>query len=898
MKPLPATRTKKPARRQGPESPLFRRWAELVLRHPWVVIAATVAMCALAAWGIATRLTMDLSIESFMDSGSPALVTLEEYRDQFGRDDAFIVQAEGDVFSADYLERLRKLHNELATLDMEIPSLGERLTDREGASPDAVTAAAPAPAAASAAKDAKDAKEPADDDAFGAFEDTVDGLELEDANSAWADESGGSVVDQIISLVNFRETRGKTVTDASGRDIVQLEVGTFLDPWPSTDQERAALKAQALADPKMVDQVVSSDGTISAIVIRTAFMSTGDLARVADGLQAVLDRHGAPGFKLSLSGMPELAAALTRMMQREIQNLFVLAFAAQILMMFFLFRHPVGIFGPLAVVGLAAAWTFGFMAYTGMAVTMLSNILPAFIIAVGIGDSVHIQSVYRDTRRRGVPNHEAIVSAVAATGKPVLFTTLTTMFGLLSLNSASMEAVNAMGTAGAVGVVFALVNTLTILPVMLSWNKTGLLGAPAQGHHDVLDRFLDLCGSISGRPINAPAGTPVNPHRRRMVLVVAFALTAVAGYGVSELRVWHNPLSWIPDGDPTKIAFETTDARLGGAASVQLLIRTKGDLGMKDLGLLRGLEALEARVRTYQDPHVPDLVGASISLLDVVKETNRALHGGDQAYYRLPDTQAELADTLFLFENASPSELHRLASADLRTSQMSLRVRWLEATSYGPFTQAIDAAIADTIGDRADIKTTGAAYTLFATVSALIADLLRSFAVAFAVITLLMIVLLRDIRLGLVAMVPNLLPIIYIMGFMGYAGVPIDMSNLLIASIAIGLAVDDTIHLLHRYKVNLEAHGNVEDAISEALHHSGRAMTSTSIILAVGFFTYMGANLISLQRFGYLIGLTTILALLLDLIFGPALLRTVYAQKPKPAATLDLETPPDAATPA
>ncbi|MEZ4264913.1 MAG: MMPL family transporter [Myxococcota bacterium] len=897
MKPTSATPPRKPAAKppRGPESPLFRRWAELVLRHPWVVLGATFLMCAAAAWGIATRLTMDMTIESFMDNKSSALLTLEEYRDQFGRDDAFIVQAEGDVFSADYLERLRKLHEELATLDMEIPSLGQRMTDRGGAAP---SDEPPPPAVA--APDAPAAEDtPSADDAFGDFEDTGSGDDatLEDANSAWADESGGSVVDQIISLVNFRRTSGKTVTDPSGRDIVQLKVGKFLDPWPADDAARAALRDAALNDPKMVDQVVSHDGTISAIVLRTEFMSPEDLERVADELHTVLARHSVPGFKLSLSGLPELAASLNRMMQREIRNLFVLAFAAQILMMFFLFRHPVGIFGPLAVVGLAAAWTFGFMAFVGTPVTMLSNVLPAFIIAVGIGDSVHVQSVYRDARRRGLPNHEAIVSAVAATGKPVLFTTLTTMFGLLSLNYASMKAVNEMGTAGAIGVVFALVNTVTILPVMLSWNRKGLLGAPPKGHHDLIDRFLDVCGSISGRPITSPAGTPVDPRRRRLVLVVAFALTAVAGYGVSQLRVWHNPLSWIPAGDPTKVAFETTDERLGGAASVQLLIRTKTDLGMKDLELLRGLEALEKRIRAYQDPLVPDLVGASISLLDVVKETNRALHGGDQAYYRLPDTQAELADTLFLFENASPSELHRLASADLKTSQMSLRVRWLEATSYGPFTKDIDAAIVDTIGDRAEIKTTGAAYTLFATVSALITDLLRSFAVAFVVITLLMIVLLRDIRLGLVAMVPNLLPIIYIMGFMGYANVPIDMSNLLIASIAIGLAVDDTIHLLHRYKVNLEAHGNVEDAINEALHHSGRAMTSTSLILAVGFFTYMGASLISLQRFGYLIGLTALLALVLDLIFGPALLRSVYARKPRPS-TLDQENPPNAATPA
>jgi hypothetical protein len=151
---------------------------------------------------------------------------------------------------------------------------------------------------------------------------------------------------------------------------------------------------------------------------------------------------------------------------------------------------------------------------------------------------------------------------------------------------------------------------------------------------------------------------------------------------------------------------------------------------------------------------------------------------------------------------------------------------------------------------------------------------------AFLVITMIMIILLRGFRLGIIAMVPNLLPIVMIMGVMGVGDIPIDMSTILIASISIGVAVDDTIHLLHHYRVNLAATGNVETSIQRAMSHSGRAMVTTSLILVLGFAAYLAASVANIQRFGLLVSLTAILALLIDLIFAPALLRTFYGRLP------------------
>jgi hypothetical protein len=155
--------------------------------------------------------------------------------------------------------------------------------------------------------------------------------------------------------------------------------------------------------------------------------------------------------------------------------------------------------------------------------------------------------------------------------------------------------------------------------------------------------------------------------------------------------------------------------------------------------------------------------------------------------------------------------------------------------------------------------------------------MIRSFGGAAVTVLLMMVLLLRDLRLGLISMVPNLLPIATILGFMGFMGIPIDMMNLLIGSIVMGIAVDDTIHYLHQFQLAREVPGTTTDqAIQHALDHAGRAMLSTTVILSLGFSVYFVSSMINIQRFGMLIALTCVIALLIDIVLAPALLRVAY----------------------
>ncbi|MDP6946309.1 MAG: MMPL family transporter, partial [Myxococcota bacterium] len=296
-----------------------------------------------------------------------------------------------------------------------------------------------------------------------------------------------------------------------------------------------------MADPTLPGRLVSEDGRLALLSMRTQFMSEADSSRVHDEIGVISERFASEDFVIHRSGMPALTASLNRQMIEEIRVLLVLAMLFVFGVMFVIYRHPLALVGPGFVVIGSVLWTFGAMAAVGEPMTMLSNILPAFIVCVGVGDSIHLQSNYRDLRRLGVPNHEAIVDSLSSTGVPMLFTTLTTMFGLLSFRFATIEAVGDLGTQGAFGVAIAFAMTTVCMPIVLSFNTKSLLGASEAGGKDLIGRFLSACVAASGRAPGRPADLPRERRRRGIVLVLALALSV--GSLVSAwtlIRVWHD----------------------------------------------------------------------------------------------------------------------------------------------------------------------------------------------------------------------------------------------------------------------------------------------------------------------------------------------------------------------
>jgi len=773
------------------------------------------------------HLRFDSSVEYFA-AGSKAREVLDEFHEDFGNDTYHVVLIAGDVFSPDFLDRLRVLHGELERFDFDLGTADEPEAEHE------------------------------QQDEWG--EDAWD-----DGDDEWGGSGDGSLIEEVVSLINVRQT----VFEGGA-----VQVRGLLEGGTPPVSELPAVKAQVLGDPTLSGYVVSDDGDHAIITLRTNAVDFEGRSAIYRALKDQVRSHDAPGFEVRVTGMPALNAELVTTMQADMRRLVAGAFLVMSIVLGWLFRRAVGVIAPLCVVAMAAIWTLGSMAATGTPVTLLTNIVPAFLACVGLGDSIHVLAVFRDERARGLEQREAIVSAIGSTGMPLLFTTLTTMVGLLSFRFAKMDAIAEMGSFAAFGVGVALILSVTFLPIALSMTRSGSLAGASQDG----ERERDWIDALLRRATSLSAGRGPFPVLGGGLLVVI-----VAAIGISRMDVYHNPVDWLPVDYPARMALESLDTEVGGTAQVNVVLEAEGERGLRDRELLLGLERLEAHIRDFEHPDSGErIVTGTNSLLDIVKETNRALHGGDPAAYAIPDTQRGVSDALLLFESAAPRDLRRLATADLAKSHMTVRIRWMDATSYEPFTAWIDQGIRDNLGGLAEARPTGSVYELVTTVGGLIGDLLRSFGAALVSVTLMMVLLLRSPTLGFISMIPNLVPVALVMGFMGFAAIPLDLTNLLIASIVIGVAVDNTVHYMFQWKAAWTTGAGTEGGIHHALDHAGRALVGTGLILALGFGVYLLSSMLNIRRFGMLVGSACVFALFTNLVFAPALLRLMYGRSTTP----------------
>lgn len=842
------------------QSPFFRAWTHFVIRWRWPLLLLTFAVTGLALTQMKAHLRFDSSVEYFA-AGSKAREVLEEFQEDFGNDTYHVVLIEGDVFTVAFLDRLRGLHDAVSRFSFD----GD---------------AGPAPAAEDGwgdvdagvgfgdgwgdGDDGVGFGDPADGDGWGDGDDAVGFGDPPDPTAAPA--SSSAIIEDVVSLINVRQTlfEGGAV-----------RVRGLLDAGTPSAPEVAALKAQVLGDPTLAGYVVGKDGTHAIVILRTNAVDFDGRSAIYRALKDQVRSHDADGFKIAVTGMPALNAELVTTMQADMRRLIGGAFLVMALTLGWLFRRPVGIVAPLIVVAMAAIWTLGAMATFRVPVTLLTNIVPAFLACVGLGDSIHVIAVYRDDRKRGLDQHDAIVSAIGSTGMPLLFTTLTTAVGLLSFRFAKMDAIAEMGSFAAFGVIVALLHSVTFLPIALSLaSNKGFAGATADvgRQRDWIDRLLSGATAISARRGPLP------------VLGAGTVVMAIAALGIAQMDVYHNPVDWMPPAYPARVALQELDREVGGTAQVNVVIDAPGERGIRDLAVLQGMERLDDHLRAFVHPATGQaIVTGTSSVLDIIKETNRALHDGDPAFYALPDTQRGVSDILLLFESAAPQDLRRLATADLAKSHITVRLKWMDATSYEPFTEWIDQGIQTHLADSAEARPTGSVYELVTTVGGLIGDLLRSFGAALVSVTLMMILLLRSPKLGLIAMIPNLMPVALVMGFMGYYGIPLDLTNLLIASIVIGVAVDNTVHYLFQWKSAFYSGSGLEPAIQHALEHAGRALVGTAMILALGFGVYLLSAMSNIRFFGMLVGSACVFALFTNLIFAPALLRLRFGGTDAPS---------------
>ena len=789
----------------------FEAWGRWVYRRPKRTMALLFALVA----GLATQLTgvtYDTSLESFLHQEDPLRLRYEEFRREFGRDDLVLVSVQApDIFSIATLERLRALHRDL---EAEVPHLYE-----------------------------------------------------------------------VTSLLNARETRG---------EADELIVGELLEEWPETDAALARVRERAAANRLYRNLLLSEDLRITTVLLEaeafsppdsyedvlagfddeapeagsdetgSPFLTAEENAAFIRTIEAVVARHDAPDFRLHVSGMSAVSDYLMRLMQRDIMRFTAMGVAVIAVLLGVLFRQVAGVALPLLTVILSMVCTMALMPILGHPITIPTQILPSFLMAVGVGDSVHVLVIFFQRLHRGDGKEDAIAFAMGHSGLAILMTSLTTAGALASFVAAELAPVAVLGYTAPAGVMIALLFTVVLLPALVAVFPIGAGSAADRRLMRAIQRLLMRCGEFSVR------------HARSIVLCGA-ALVAVAVLGLLQLRLSHSPIKWFPEGNPYRVSTDLMNERMGGALFLEVLLDTGVENGLHDPAVLQQMNELRSATMSLQSDSIH--AGTTVSLADVVMEIHQALNENRPAYYAIPTDPALVAQELLLFENAGSDDLEDVVDPQFRSGRFTVKVPMTDAVQYGAYLKALDAEIRRIMGSDVDATFTGLMRVMSGTIYAMMVTMTRSYLIAFAVIVPLMILLIGSLRIGLVSMIPNLTPIVLVLGFMGWLGVPLDAFTLLIGSIAIGLAVDDTIHFMHNFRRYYERSGDVTVAVRETLASTGQALLFTSLVLSTGFFIFTLASLNNLFFFGLLTGLAILLAFLADLILAPALMALVVGRR-------------------
>ncbi|MEQ9495942.1 MAG: MMPL family transporter [Deltaproteobacteria bacterium] len=585
--------------------------------------------------------------------------------------------------------------------------------------------------------------------------------------------------------------------------------------------------------------------------------------RVTNDLRAVIDEAKAEtGFGVHLTGSIVQETVMEEYAQREIDRLLPLFFAVLAIMLIVVYRRPAGLLVPLGLVVAAIGFSMGLAGHLGASLNNMTVVGPQVVLAACIGDAVHLFNTYADRLRGGDSVPLATKHAVRDNFMPCLWTSASTSLGFFSLCTSKVVPVATFGWIAGIGVLTAFVLSFTLMPALL-----GLLPVPkAAVERPWLARFdgvVDRALGAFGRWVN---------HNTSPILAVGAGAIVLALVGLSDLRFEASELGAFRDDAPILIATNLIEDReLSGAYGLQIVADTKTPGGVRSAEHLEAVAALEAHLEAMPE------VKSVVSLTDIHRRMNRVMHQDEPAFYRLPEDDETISAhyDAFTFSLEAGRNLSHRVSSDEGATVLDLRLESQTSTWLLAWGDRLDAWAATNVPGL-ELTITSKSWLVTNTVTEIAAGFVKNVGSAVLVISLLVLLAAGSFRIGLPACIANVLPVGVMLGLIAVRGQTMDISAIVSCCVAMGIVVDDTLHFMARYRSARERCGDHDAAVLEAMHHSGKAMLFTTIILVVGFSIFMLADYKVSAKFGSMSASILLFGLIFDLTLLPAALKIAH----------------------
>ena len=637
-----------------------------------------------------------------------------------------------------------------------------------------------------------------------------------------------------------------------------LRVGPFFETVPESPEERRALRERALADPIYAGNLISRDGRVAVVAAQLLDLPEADL--IASGFDErvrALAEQAAGDSAVWITGAPHVQAEIARLLKGDIQGVLPLAYVVMAIVAFASFRSWRGVAIPMLNVALAVLVTLACMAEFTGTLNQVTAAVPSILVVVGFAYAVHLLSAYQQARLQGIADSPQLVKeALRQTAIPIFFTGVTTAAGFLTLATSPLRAVQQFGVYNALGVAVTTLFALTLVPAVLrllpvppvpASGPTGS-GATVAGSKDAwaFSEWLEQVAHFDLR--NRPA-----------ILGLGALLAVLALLAASRIEVGTSLVSSLAQDNPSRLDFAAFNRDLEGANGFRVVLEAREPDAFKDPVSLRSVEDLAEWLASQPE------IGGVTSLVDYVKAIHRGVEGEEA--FRVPDTQRAVSQLLILGEN---EELARFVDPDYTVANVEVRTRAIDSSDLAPLVQRIDARLDELPGSLAG-TVTGNTVLVAQTLDDIAVGQLRSLATAFLIIYLILSFLFTSFRIGLVALVPNALPVLVYFGLLGVSGVSLNVTTGLVACLVLGIVVDDTIHLMAHFNEAAKRMADERRGVVEAVVAVGRPITYTTIALCLGFSCLLASGNANQFEFGLLSATTLAIAWVIDITLTPAI---------------------------
>ena len=640
-------------------------------------------------------------------------------------------------------------------------------------------------------------------------------------------------------------------------------VEPLLEKTPTTQKEVSAIKKQLFENLPFYDNLLynKKTGTVqTAIYIDKKIVNTPErrdfiFNDLIPTIEAFEKEHN---LKVRVSGMPYIRTLNSQNIQDEILLFVVGALLITAIIFFFFFRSFRATFITLLVVMVGVVWAFGFIGLFGYEITVLTALIPPLIIVIGVPNAVFLINKYQQEVKKHGNQAKSLQRVISKIGNATLMTNITTASGFATFVFTKSQLLKEFGIIASINIVGIFILALLIIPIIYSF-----MPLPKKKHLNHLEKkWID----------NVVNWMEEMVRYKRITIYITTVIVIIFGIvGVYQIRVSGSLIEDMPKGMQFYKDIKFFEDEFGGIMPLEILIDTKKEKGVMKLSTLKKMEKINEAIEQFPELSKP------ISVTNLVKYSKQAYYKGIPKYYQLPTSQEQ--SYIFAYTKNSDGNskmLNNFVDSTGRYARITTFMKDIGTDKMTIIQDRLKAVIAKEFpSNRFEVHLTGKALVFLKGTNYLINNLIISLSLAILLIALFMAWMFRSYQMILISIIPNMLPLLITAGLMGFIGIPIKPSTILVFSIAFGISVDDTIHFLAKYRQELQANNwKIKKSVYSALRETGVSMFYTSIVLFFGFLVFTVSSFGGTIALGGLVSVTLLFAMVSNLLLLPSLLLT------------------------